>query len=71
MTSISCDVCKKHISGAHKDVNYITILDKDLCMSCSDKLTEATKRYAASHAPYGFRDYQATLQRTLGKMCGK
>ena len=40
MTSISCDACKKHISGARKDVNYVTVLDKDLCMSCSDKLTE-------------------------------
>jgi hypothetical protein len=71
MTSISCDACKKHISEARKDVNYITILDKDLCMSCSDKLTETTKRQAIAHAPYGFRDYQAAMQRNLTRMCSK
>ena len=71
MTVISCDACKKHISGARKDVNYVTVLDKDLCMSCSDKLTETTKRQSLARSPYGFRDYQASLQRTLGRMCGK
>jgi|WetSurMetagenome_2_1015567.scaffolds.fasta_scaffold1020014_1 hypothetical protein len=71
MTSISCDVCKKHISGARKDVNYVTILDKDICMPCSDKLLEATKRNAAAHAPFGFRDYQAALQRNLQRMCSR
>jgi hypothetical protein len=71
MTSISCDACKKHISGARKDVNYITILDKDICMPCSEKLLDLTKRHAASHAPFGFRDYQATLQRNLQRMCSR
>jgi hypothetical protein len=71
MTVISCDACKKHISGARKDVNYVTILDKDICMPCSEKLLETTKRHTAAHAPFAFRDYQATLQRDLAKMCSR
>jgi hypothetical protein len=71
MTSISCDACKKHISEARKDVNYVTILDKDVCVSCNEKLLDATKRNVAAHGPYGFRDYQATLQKNLTRMCSR
>jgi hypothetical protein len=68
MTLISCDVCKKNIPGARKDVNYVTILDKDLCMPCDAKLQETTKRYAMAHTPYGYLDYWAMLQKNLERM---
>ena len=71
MTLISCDACKKHISGARKDVNYVVILDKDLCVSCNDKLMETVKRQSIAHAPYAFRDYQEGLQKNLVRMCAK
>jgi hypothetical protein len=71
MTLISCDACKKHISGARKDVNYVAILDKDLCVSCNDKLMETVKRQSIAHAPYAFRDYQEGLQKNLVRMCAK
>ena len=71
MTSISCDACKKHISGARKDVSYFVILDKDLCVPCNEKLLETTKRHSAARSPYAFRDYQETLQKNLARMCAK
>jgi hypothetical protein len=71
MTLISCDACKKHISGARKDVNYVMILDKDLCMSCNEKLLETNKRQSIARAPYAFRDYQEALQKNLARMCSK
>ncbi len=71
MTLISCDACKKHISGARKDVNYVAILDKDVCVPCSEKLLETTKRHLAARSPYAFREYQETLQKNLARMCAK
>ena len=71
MTLISCDACKKHISGARKDVNYVMILDKDLCMSCNEKLLETNKRQSIARAPDAFRDYQEALQKNLARMCSK
>jgi len=38
MTAIVCDICKKAVAGARKDVNYVAILDKDICMPCQDEL---------------------------------
>ncbi len=31
MLNIICDMCKKPIDNAVKDVNYFTIRDKDMC----------------------------------------
>ena len=71
MTLISCDACKKHISGARKDADYVAILDRDICLPCNEKLLEATKRQLAARPPYAFRDYQEALQKNLARMCSK
>jgi len=69
MTAIVCDICKKAVSAARKDVSYIVMLDKDICMSCSDALLDATKQQMKVRRPYLFKDYQDTLVRNLSQMC--
>jgi hypothetical protein len=71
MTAIVCDSCKKAVAGARKDVNYIAILDKDLCMPCNDDLRDATKKQMIVRRPYLFKDYQDILLRNLVRMTGK
>ncbi len=34
MTTITCDMCKKKIHDARRDVNYETIRDRDICKTC-------------------------------------
>lgn len=70
MTAIFCDVCKKEVAGARKDINYVSILDKDLCMSCEEKLRLSMKQQTAARRPVLFKDYQENLGRTLAKLCG-
>jgi uracil-DNA glycosylase len=68
MTAIVCDICKKAIAGARRGDTYITILDKDVCIPCSDELLDATKEQMAARRPYLFKDYQSTLAKNLGQM---
>ena len=69
MTAIVCDMCKKAVAGARKDVSYMVILDKDICMPCSDQLLDVTKQQMKVRRPYLFKDYQDTLVGNLTKMC--
>ena len=71
MTAIVCDICKKPVPGARRDLNYFTILDKDICESCHDELREATKQQMRARAPYTFKDYYDFLAKNLGKMTGR
>ena len=68
MTAIVCDICKKAVAGARKDDTYITILDKDICVPCSDELLDATKQQMKARRPYLFKDYQETLTKNLAQM---
>jgi hypothetical protein len=71
MTAIVCDICKKAVPAARKDVNYFALLDKDLCADCQDELHDATKTQMAARRPYTFKDYQDTLSRNLAKMTAR
>jgi len=70
MTAIFCDICKKEVPGARKDVNYVTVLDKDLCLPCEERLRVTIKQVMAARRPYLFKDYQDLLGKTLFKMVG-
>ena len=71
MTAIVCDICKKVVAGARRDINYVSILDKDVCMPCQDELMLATRQHTLPRHPYQFKDYQDALVRNLTKMSGK
>jgi hypothetical protein len=71
MTAIVCDSCKKAVGGARRDVNYFTILDKDICESCHDDLRDATKVQMRARRPYIFKDYVDILTKNLARMTGR
>jgi hypothetical protein len=68
MTAIFCDICKKEVPGARKDVNYVTVLEKDLCLSCEERLRISIKQVMAERRPYVFKEYQDLLGKTLNKL---
>jgi hypothetical protein len=68
MISIRCDACRKDIRDARKDVNYISILGRDLCSSCNDKLRENAGKAWMSRAPMHYAEYQTLLHKTILKM---
>ena len=71
MTAIVCDICKKAVAAARRGHNYMTILDKDVCIPCHDELRDTTKAQMAARNPYTFKDYQDLLARNLAKMSGR
>jgi hypothetical protein len=71
MTAIVCDICKKAVPGARRDINYMTVLDKDLCVPCADQLHDVTKAQMAVRRPYMMKDYYDTLAKNLSQMTGR
>ncbi|HVO39622.1 MAG TPA: hypothetical protein VMV03_11400 [Spirochaetia bacterium] len=67
MTAIVCDSCGKQVPGARREVNYFTILDKDICESCRDELLDTTKQQMRARQPYSFKEYYEFLTRNLAK----
>jgi hypothetical protein len=65
MTAIVCDICKKAVGGARRDINYFTILDKDICEACHDELRDTVKAQMRTHQSYSFKDYQDGLAKNL------
>jgi len=71
MTAIVCDICKKPVPGARREINYFTILDKDICEGCHDGLKNETKQQMRTRQTYTFKDYYDTLARNLKQMTGR
>jgi non-ribosomal peptide synthetase component E (peptide arylation enzyme) len=67
MTAIVCDACGKPVTGARREVNYFTILDKDICEACHDELRDNTKQQMRTRHPYTFKEYYETLAKNLSK----
>ncbi len=70
MTDIVCDVCRKAVPDARKDWNYVTLMDKDLCLDCEEKLRVTMRKITSTHRPVVFKEYQDTLAKTLNKLSG-
>jgi ribosome-binding protein aMBF1 (putative translation factor) len=71
MTAIVCDICGKQVPGARREVNYFTILDKDICESCHDELRDTTKQQMRARQPYSFKEYYEFLSKNLAKATGR
>jgi len=71
MTAIVCDACKKPVAAARREVNYFTILDKDLCESCHDGLKDATKQQMRGRSPYTFKEYYELLTKNLVRITAR
>jgi len=68
MTAIVCDACKKAIPAAMRGINYMSLLDKELCEECGDELLNTTKVQMKQRRPYTFKDYNESLTRNLQQM---
>ncbi len=69
MTAIICDVTKKVIPGARKDVNYVVLMGKNLSLDAKSDLDATVRAAMKKEALYSFRKYKKTYMETLLKMC--
>ena len=60
----------KRSNDAQKDRNFVTLLDKDLCLTCEEKLRVTMRQQTFARRPIIFKDYQENLGKNLTKMTG-
>ncbi|MBN1648841.1 MAG: hypothetical protein JW874_12475 [Spirochaetales bacterium] len=57
MTEIICDVTKKIIPNAQRDVNYVTIRDKTVSMPAKEKIEQKVKEMMQNKSRYTMKEY--------------
>ena len=68
MTAIICDITKKAIPNARRDVNYIVVMDKNLSLDANFDLNETVRVAMGKEARYSFMKYKKVFVETLRKM---
>ena len=68
MTSVICDSCKKSIPGPHREVNYVTILNKDLCIPCSRKMESGIREGMAREKSYHLENFSMYQKAVLSRI---
>jgi hypothetical protein len=69
MTTVVCDVTKKAIPNAQRDVNYVTMLDKTLSMPAVEEFEKKVREKMRSHKQYSFTAYKKVYRDVLNQMC--
>ena len=69
MTQIVCDYTKKTIPNAERNINYVTILDKNLSMDASAELERRVRGKMKSLPQYSLTEYKNIMTKTLDDMC--
>ena len=67
MTTVTCDMCKKTIQDAERDVNYFTIRSKDICRSCKKDFDRKVEDKLDEARPYNYRVSRKTYWNELQK----
>ena len=68
MTTVICDSCKKSIPGPHREVNYVTLLNKDLCVPCSKKLELSARELMEKERAYHLEAFKKHQREALTKL---
>jgi hypothetical protein len=75
MTAIICDICGKKLAPASrgdtpgKGVNYVSYLDKDFCVECSDEVDFNLRRLTRTRDPLALADAKAIHVQLVQQMC--
>ena len=69
MTAIICDITKKVIPNARRDINYIVAMDKNLSLDANFDLNETVRAAMGKEARYSFIKYKKVFIEMLRKMC--
>ena len=68
MTEIICDVTKKIIPDAQRDINYVTIRDKTVSLPAKDKIEAKVKEIMSGKTRYTMKEYWKTYWEVTQKM---
>ena len=77
MTIIECDVCHKQMPGGTrgdspgKGVDYITFVDRDLCIDCYDDMVVTVRGITRQRDPFLFGENQQIYKQVIEQMCAR
>ena len=60
MTTIICDVTKKTIPNARREINYVTIRNKTLSMDAKELIEKEVKEKMKARSRYTMKEYWNT-----------
>jgi hypothetical protein len=75
MTVVTCDVCGKKITAAHRgetpsnSTNYVTYLGKDVCADCSDEVDFNLRRLTRRRDPFVLAECKDIHTKLVDEMC--
>ncbi len=69
MLTVICDSCRKQVKNAMKDVNYVTLKDRAMCLPCKRAFDDKISNNMTSKRKYSFSDYRKVYSDTLTKIC--
>lgn len=70
MTQIICDVTKKVISQARRDINYFTFRNKTLSEEAKEMVEKKVRDIMKQRSPFTLKEYWATYWSTVKQMSG-
>ena len=68
MTTIICDVTKKIIPNALRDVNYVTFRDKTISLPAKKKIEQKVKELMLKKQRYTMKEYWKTYWEITSQM---
>lgn len=79
MINIICDMCKKSIPNARRDINYFTARNRALCVTCYDEFLQevnsmmnevgVSQNNSVKFENYSFGTYKEVFRDTLEELC--
>ncbi|MBI9104144.1 MAG: hypothetical protein JEY99_17135 [Spirochaetales bacterium] len=68
MTCVICDACKKSIPSPHRERNYNTLLNRDLCLDCYGKLENGIKEVMGTKREFHVNEHNNVRKDLLYRM---
>lgn len=69
MVTISCNCCHKRIQNPALERNFFSVLGKDICRSCFDRVKAKAESKAVQKGSYSFLAYKSGLAAVIQSMC--
>jgi hypothetical protein len=69
MVTITCNCCQKPIQNPALERNFFSVLGRDICRSCFDRVKAKAESLAVQKGSYSFGAYKTGLATAVRSMC--
>jgi len=69
MVTITCNCCHKRIHNPALERNFFSVLGKDICRPCFDRVKAKAESLAVKKGSYSFGAYRTGLATAIQHLC--